>query len=101
MVEVLGAALAGGTLSVDNADREAHGALNIKGGATLIAIDPTKFGNTGFADYVSRICTEIEGNGDARIPGDGRLKLRAAAMKDGVAVNSELLSQLRELATPK
>ncbi|WP_170605642.1 Ldh family oxidoreductase [Ruegeria arenilitoris] len=97
LVEVLGAALAGGALSVDNADRDAHGALNIKGGSTLIVIDPARFGNASFDDYLTRICAEIEGNGDARVPGDGRLKHRAAADSDGVAVSAELISQLRNI----
>ncbi len=97
LVEILGAALAGGTLSVDNADRQEHGALNIKGGATLIAIDPKRFGNSAFDDYVTRICAEIEGNGTARVPGDGRLRNRMASQADGVMVSSELLQQLREM----
>ncbi len=97
LIEVMGAALAGGTLSVDNAEREAHGALNVKGGATLIAIDPKRFGNAAFNDYVTRICAEIEGNGTARIPGDGRLKNRAASQAEGVSVSFELLSQLQDL----
>ncbi|WP_419740442.1 Ldh family oxidoreductase [Ruegeria sp.] len=97
LIEVMGAALAGGTLSVDNAEREAHGALNVKGGATLIAIDPTRFGNAAFSDYVTRICAEIEGNGTARIPGDGRLKNRAASKAGGVNVSTEVLSQLQDL----
>ncbi|MEM7088202.1 MAG: Ldh family oxidoreductase [Pseudomonadota bacterium] len=97
MVEVLGAALAGGTLSVDNADREQHGALNIKGGATLIVVDPARFGSPSFRDYVSRICAQIEGNGDARIPGDGRLAKRAAAIQHGVKVSTEVLDQLNAI----
>jgi delta1-piperideine-2-carboxylate reductase len=99
LVEVLGAALAGGTLSVDNSEREAHGALNIKGGATLIAIDPKRFGNAGFGDYVARICAEIEGNADARVPGDGRLAKRALANHEGVSVSTELLAQLDQLCS--
>ncbi len=97
LIEVMGAALAGGTLSVENAEREAHGALNVKGGATLIAMDPTRFGNAAFNDYVTRICAEIDGNGTARIPGDGRLKNRAASQAEGVSVSTELLSQLQDL----
>lgn len=97
LIEVLGAALAGGTLSVDNAKRVEHGALNIKGGSTLIAIDPARFGNPGFDDYVKRICAEIEGNGTARVPGDGRLRNRATAQQQGVVVSTELLSQLHDL----
>ncbi len=97
LIEVLGAALAGGTLSVDNQEREAHGALNVKGGATLIAIDPSRFGNPAFDDYVTRICAEIEGNGTARVPGDGRLKNRAATQANGVPVAPDLLAQLQAL----
>ncbi len=97
LVEVLGAALAGGTLSVDNDAREAHGALNIKGGATLIALDPARFGNDAFAGYIARICAEIEGNGDARVPGDGRLRRRAEARANGVAVSLDVLDQLEAL----
>ncbi|MEM8591276.1 MAG: Ldh family oxidoreductase [Pseudomonadota bacterium] len=97
MVEVLGAALAGGTLAVDNAEREAKGGLNVKGGATLIAIDPEKFGNAAFSDYITRICAEIEGNGSARVPGDGRLARRAKAEAEGVTASAELLEQLNAL----
>lgn len=97
MVEILGAALAGATLAVDNAEREAHGGLNVKGGATLIAIDPTRFGNDAFADYVQRICAEIDGNGDARVPGDGRLGKRAQAEANGVQASTALITQIEGL----
>lgn len=94
LVEVLGAALAGGNLSVDNADREAHDALNIKGGSTVIAIDPARFGNPMFNDYITRICAEITDNGDARIPGDGRLKNRKNSQDSGVSVARDVLDQI-------
>ncbi|MEL6641057.1 MAG: Ldh family oxidoreductase [Pseudomonadota bacterium] len=99
MIEVLGAALSGGTLSVDNEAREAHDALNIKGGATLIVIDPASFGNPSFHANISQICAEIDGNGTARVPGDGRLKRRADSTENGVSVDLTLLSELRSLAT--
>lgn len=98
LVEVLGAALAGGTLSVDNAERESHGALNVKGGFMLIAIDPARFGNPMFHDYITRICGEIEGNGSARIPGDGRLARRRAAAEKGITASAELIAELQSLA---
>ncbi|MEM7439729.1 MAG: Ldh family oxidoreductase [Pseudomonadota bacterium] len=97
MVEIMGAALAGGTLAVDNAEREAHGGLNVKGGATLIAMDPDRFGNAAFNDYVARICAEIDGNGDSRIPGDGRLARREEASANGVSPTDELMAQLNAL----
>ncbi|MEM9967878.1 MAG: Ldh family oxidoreductase [Pseudomonadota bacterium] len=99
MVEVMGAALAGGTLAVDNEERKAKGGLNVKGGATLIAIDPEKFGNPAFGDYVARICSEIDGNGAARVPGDGRLARRAKAEREGVDVPAGLLDQLQAMKT--
>ena len=74
-----------------------QGGCRSSGGATLIAIDPTRFGNPAFGDYVARICAEIEGNGDARVPGDGRLTKRAAARTAGVEVSTELLNQLDQL----
>lgn len=97
LVEVLGAALAGGVLSVDNDAREAHGGLNVKGGATLIAMDPDRFGNGAFDAYITQICAEIDGNGSARVPGDGRLQRRRAA-EEGIAVNAALLEELRGMA---
>ncbi|MEM6467080.1 MAG: Ldh family oxidoreductase [Pseudomonadota bacterium] len=97
MVEVLGAALAGGTLSTDNAEREAHGALNIKGGVTLIAMDPARWGNPAFEAQITRLCAEIEGNGNARLPGDGRLARRAKAQANGVTVSTALLAELQAL----
>ena len=100
LIEILGAALAGGTLSVDNAEREAHGALNVKGGATLLAIDPKTFGNSSFHKNITRICAEIKGNGDARVPGDGRLKRRESAIANGIQVDPELLNLLRNMASP-
>ncbi|MEO1380105.1 MAG: Ldh family oxidoreductase [Pseudomonadota bacterium] len=97
MVEIMGAALAGGTLAVDNAEREAKGGLNVKGGCTLIAMDPEKFGNSAFDEYITCICAEIDGNGDARVPGDGRLKRREDRDACGIDVPVELLDQLDAL----
>ncbi|MEM9710019.1 MAG: Ldh family oxidoreductase [Pseudomonadota bacterium] len=95
MVEILGAALAGGVLAVDNEERLAHGGINIKGGATLIVLDPARFGQDRFGETITRIVGEIEGNGAARVPGDGRLARRAAADRDGVPVSAALLSDLK------
>ncbi|MEM6696313.1 MAG: Ldh family oxidoreductase [Pseudomonadota bacterium] len=97
MVEVLCAALAGGTLALDNAERERHEALNIKGGVTLIAINPEAWGNAHFDTMVARICGEIDNNGDARVPGDGRLVRRATAEKNGVKASRALVTQLEAL----
>lgn len=46
----------------------------------------------------AQIFTSGYANGAARVPGDGRLKKRAAAEADGVEISTELLAQLNQLA---
>lgn len=94
MVEILAAALAGGCLSVETEEKQSFGALNIKPGVTLIAIDPAKWGNPGFLGQVSQIVGQIDAEPGARVPGDGRLKMRAKARSEGVVVNLALLEEL-------
>ncbi|MEL6647948.1 MAG: Ldh family oxidoreductase, partial [Pseudomonadota bacterium] len=94
MVEILGAALAGGTLSMDTEEKDALGALNVKPGVTVIAIDPTKWGNPAFLTQVTRVADEITAMPGARVPGDGRQVKRAKAERDGVSVSAALLRDL-------
>ena len=94
MVEILCAALAGGTLSMDTDEKDALGALNIKPGVTVIAIDPAKWGNPGFLAQVTRVADEITAMPGARVPGDGRQVKRAKAERDGVTVSAVLLKDL-------
>lgn len=94
MVEILGAALAGGTLSMDTQDKEAVGALNVKPGVTVIALDPARFGNPSFLAQVTRVADAITEMPGARVPGDGRQAKRAKAETDGVTVSAALLKDL-------
>lgn len=94
MVEILGAALAGGTLSMDTEEKDALGALNVKPGVTVIAIDPAKWGNPAFLQQVTRIANEITAMPGARVPGDGRKAKRATAENTGVIVSATLLKDL-------
>ncbi len=94
MVEILGAALAGGTLSMDIEEKEKLGALNVKPGVTVIAIDPVKFGNPAFLSQVTRVADAITDMPGARVPGDGRKAKRAKATRDGVTVATTLLKDL-------
>ncbi|MEM7732573.1 MAG: Ldh family oxidoreductase [Pseudomonadota bacterium] len=94
MVEILGAALAGGTLSMDTEEKEAVGALNVKPGVTVIAIDPATFGNPSFLSQVTRVADAITAMPGARVPGDGRKAKRAKAKSEGVRVAASLLKEL-------
>lgn len=97
MVELLSAALAGGALSTATEDKDSFGALNIKPGVTFIAIDPSKWGNVVFAGHVAAVAQQIDVMKGARVPGDGRLRKRTRAEKEGISVSRELMQELQGL----
>ncbi|MEL6954866.1 MAG: Ldh family oxidoreductase [Pseudomonadota bacterium] len=94
MVEILGAALAGGRLSTQTEEKDGFGALNVKPGVTMIALDPARWGHDGFAEAVAQIVEAIEAEPGARVPGDGRLAKRATAEAGGIPVDDALLKSL-------
>jgi delta1-piperideine-2-carboxylate reductase len=94
MVEILGAALAGGVLSIDVEERDSYGALNVKPGVTMIAIDPSRWGNPAFLSQVTRVAQVIDDMPGARVPGDGRKAKREKAENTGIEVSTALLEEL-------
>lgn len=98
MVEVMAVALTGATLS-------AHATSFFDGdgappsvGQFLIAIDPAAFGGRDTFDArFEALAALIDGDGDARLPGNRRLKLRETA-KAGLAVDTKLLGDVKALA---
>ncbi|MBI1385829.1 MAG: Ldh family oxidoreductase [Rhizobiales bacterium] len=95
MVEVLGAALVGANLAA-----EASSFLDADGpppavGQFLIAIDPAAFaGADVFAERISVLAGQIEGQEGARLPGAGRTSRREAAAREGVVVDGKLLAEV-------
>jgi (2R)-3-sulfolactate dehydrogenase (NADP+) len=51
-----------------------------------------------FLDRIAVLAHAIEGDGDARLPGSRRLALREKAKREGVAVDADLLAEVRALA---
>ncbi|MEM7209248.1 MAG: Ldh family oxidoreductase [Pseudomonadota bacterium] len=94
MVEIMGAALAGGTPSIKTEEKESFGSLNVKPGVTTIAIDPHKWGNPGFLKQIGQMVEDMCAAPGVRVPGDGRLQRRATAKTDGIVASAELLAQL-------
>lgn len=93
MVEVMAAALAGAHLSV-----EASSFLDEKGpppgtGQTILAIDPGGFGHAGFGERMTTLAAAIEAQPGARLPGQRRLALRAAATGSGIVMPDELVAR--------
>jgi (2R)-3-sulfolactate dehydrogenase (NADP+) len=99
MVELLAVAVAGAKFGF-----EASSFFDAQGGPPgvgqlLIAIDGGGFaGSDVMAERVAALAAAIEGNGDARLPGSRRIALRDKAQRDGVAVDTKLLTQVRALA---
>lgn len=99
MVEILAAALIGANLS-----SEATSFFDGEGappgvGQLLIVFDPYAFGGrAAFAAKMACLAGAVESDDGARLPGSTRAHKRADADRDGIAVTSTMLAQLRNLA---
>jgi len=94
MVEILAAALTGAHFGY-----EASSFFDDKGGPPrvgqfFLVIDPGKFAGDGFGARVETLCAAILGEPGTRIPGERRLKLRAKAQEDGIAIPDALHAEL-------
>ena len=97
MVEVLAAALTGGSLALEDRSGEYPGAMSANGGQLIIAIDPSAGDPSAYAARLGTLMAALAENGDARVPGDGRLARRQAADAGGVKVDAALLERLNAL----
>lgn len=97
MVEILAAALTGGNLALEDQSAATPGAMSARGGQLILVLDPAGAGGASFGRRVAMLVSAIEGNGAARVPGDGRLARRAVAERDGVALDAALLERLNKL----
>lgn len=95
MVEVLAAGLTGAHFSHEASSLGDDLGGPPRLGQTLIAIDP---GQADFAARLDGLLAAMAGQPGVRIPGDRRHAHRRRAEVEGVAVDDDLLSQLRALA---
>jgi (2R)-3-sulfolactate dehydrogenase (NADP+) len=99
MVEVIAVAVTGANFGFEassffDADGKPPGV-----GQFLIAIDPGAFGGQAtFLDRIGALARVIEHDAGARLPGTRRIALRQQAARDGIAVDTKLLSEARALA---
>ncbi|MBI1245565.1 MAG: Ldh family oxidoreductase [Alphaproteobacteria bacterium] len=98
MVEILAA-----TLTASNYGYEASSFFDAKGppprvGQFFLLIDPMRFAGPAFAQRLEMLLAAILAQPGTRLPGDRRLKLRAAAATGGIKVPAELLADLRKRA---
>ncbi len=98
MVEILAA-----TLTASNYGYEASSFFDAKGppprvGQFFLLIDPLRFAGPAFAQRLETLLTAVLAQPGTRLPGERRLKLRAAAQKDGIKIPADLLADLRKRA---
>jgi (2R)-3-sulfolactate dehydrogenase (NADP+) len=98
MVEILCGALAGAHFGW-----EASSFLDERGaapgvGQVLIAIDPEAFSGSAYPSRMSDLISAMAAENSVRLPGDRRLRSRAAAHSHGLTVAPELYAQIVRLA---
>jgi len=98
MVELMAGALTGGQLSFENDFGDCVGAQTPKAGQLLMVIDPTRGGNTGFAQRVSHLCSRLIDAGQDRLPGQRRYASRRNAERFGIPISEGDLAQLKASA---
>ncbi len=98
MVELFAAALTGSLFGYEASSFfEAEGPAP-RTGQFLIAIDPNRFSDGGFADRIEALLGAILDQPGTRLPGNRRYVLRAVAERDGVDVPDALLDEIGALA---
>ena len=97
LVEILAGALGGGHLAIEDRSAAVPGAMSSNAGQILIAIDPAVAHGPGFTGRIATLLAAFADNGEARIPGDGRLARRVEAERDGVLVAADLVDHLEAL----
>jgi (2R)-3-sulfolactate dehydrogenase (NADP+) len=99
MVEVLAVALGGATLAADAASFFDASGTPPGTGQLILAIDPGAFaGPDVFHERLEALATMIASDRGARLPGERKVALRSAAVRDGVAVDAKLLADVEALA---
>lgn len=105
MIGLLAGALNNAAVGKETIDFNAHHDLITNTGQTIIAVDPSAFGNK--EDFVQRVMTLVEdlknssrlpGVKEIRVPGEGAAKVMAERMRKGIPVAPELLEALNTCA---
>ena len=101
MMEIMGAALAGGDYSFE-IDWSAHpGAATPHGGQTYILIDPARGNTRAFTARIETLIDAIHDAGQSRLPADRRYANRRDSALHGISLPSAELERLRDLAGGK
>lgn len=98
MMEILGAALAGGDYSFEIDWSKHPGAATPHGGQTYILVDPDRGNARSFAARIEVLIEAIHDAGQERLPGDRRYVNRRNSERDGIPISDTELTRLRDMA---
>jgi L-2-hydroxycarboxylate dehydrogenase (NAD+) len=105
MIGLLAGTLNNAAVGKDTIDFNAHHDLITNTGQTIIAVDPSAFGDR--ERFVERVITlvndlkassRLPGVNQIRVPGDGSAKVMAERMKRGIPISPELKEALNQCA---
>jgi LDH2 family malate/lactate/ureidoglycolate dehydrogenase len=105
MIGLLAGTLNNAAVGKDTIDFNAHHDLITNTGQTIIAVDPSAFGNR--EEFVQRVITLVNdlkasstlpGVNQIRVPGDGAAKSMAQRLKQGIPIAPELKAALNQCA---
>ncbi len=97
MVEILASCLSGAVLSQDASPFSGTAGGPPRTGQCFIAFAPDAFAD-GFGERVSTLIASIADQPGARVPGNRRVRNRAAAERDGVIVDPQLMERIAALS---
>jgi L-2-hydroxycarboxylate dehydrogenase (NAD+) len=105
MIGLLAGTLNNAAVGKDTIDFNAHHDLITNTGQTIIAVDPSAFGDR--EQFVQRVITLVDdlkassklpGVNQIRVPGDGAAKVMAERSKQGIPISPELKEALNQCA---
>jgi len=105
MIGLLAGALNNAAVGKGTIDFNAHHDLITNTGQTIIAVDPSAFGDK--QEFINRVIALVEdlkssstlpGIKEVRVPGEGAAKMMAARTQQGIRITPELLESLNHCA---
>jgi (2R)-3-sulfolactate dehydrogenase (NADP+) len=97
MVELLAAGMTGANYATEASSFFDDRGLPPGTGQLIIAFDPASVGGPATLSRFGALAAMIESESNARLPGSRRLASRAAAEKNGLAVDANLLAEIEAL----
>jgi L-2-hydroxycarboxylate dehydrogenase (NAD+) len=105
MIGLLAGALNNAAVGKGTIDFNAHHDLITNTGQTIIAVDPSAFGDQ--EQFITRVIALVDdlkassrlpGVNQIRVPGDGAARVMAERLSDGIPISSELQESLNNCA---